>query len=156
MNSRIAEDDVLAPELMLPIQFRDLWHGARFASPETILAVNVLGQAANDLQSYRFARRRRNQRLYSEAYNWVESDDRSWAYSFVNLCEALRLSTESVRARLLGDAPAAQAEVRSVRGTARAPSDRSTALVFRLSRPANVKTMKILRGVGRGRRRATA
>jgi hypothetical protein len=159
MNPGIVEDDVLTPDLTLPIQFRDIWHGARFASPETILAVSVLGQAANDLQTYRFARRRRNQRLYSEAYNWVASDDRSWPYAFVNLCEALRLSTESVRARLLADAlPAAQTHFRSAaRATSRAPSDRSTAMVFRLSRPANVKPMKIVgRATGRGRRRATA
>src|SRR5262245_24898552 len=159
MNPGIVEDDVLTPELMLPMQFRDTWHGTRFASPETILAVSVLGQAANDLQTYRFARRRRNQRLYSEAYNWVASNDRSWPYAFVNLCETLRLSTESVRARLLGDSPSAvQTQFRSAaRAMSRAPSDRSTALVFRLSRPANIKQMKIVRrGTGRGRRRAAA
>jgi hypothetical protein len=147
MNLGIAHEDVIAPELTLPVQFRDMWHGPRAASPEMILAVSVLGQAANDLQNFRFARRRRRQRLYMEAYNWVASSDRSWPYAFLNLCDALRLSTESVRARLLGGAPSvAPAQFRgAARATSRATSDRATAMVFRLSRPANVKSMHVAR-----------
>jgi hypothetical protein len=124
-----------------------------------ILAVSVLGQAANDLQNFRFARRRRQQRLYREAYDWIASSDRSWPYAFPNLCDALRLSTESVRAKLLGDAPSvAPAGFRGApRATSRATGDRATAMVFRLSRPANVKPMKIARPArGRGRRRAAS
>ena len=36
-----------------------------------------------------------------EAYKWVASGDRSWPYSFVNLCEALKLSPEYLRAGML-------------------------------------------------------
>jgi hypothetical protein len=145
MNVGIPHEEAIAPELTLPVQFRDIWHGARAASPEMILAVSVLGQAANDLQSFRFARRRRQQQLYREAYDWVASSDRSWPYAFPNLCDALRLSTESARAQLLGDA-------RLSRRLGSAARPGATAMVFRLGRPANVKPMKIARPArGRGR-----
>jgi hypothetical protein len=162
MELAIAHEETIAPELTLPVQFHDLWHGSRAASPETILAVSVLGQAANDLQSFRFAPRRHQQRLYLEAYNWVASSDRSWPYAFLNLCDALRLAAESVRAQLLGDARSvAPAQVRNAaRATARSIEDPGPAMVFRLSRPANVRPMHVARpsrrrGAGVGTARAT-
>jgi hypothetical protein len=82
-----------------------MWHGSRRSSPEHALAVAVLWQAAADMQKFRFARRRKQQRLYRKAYEWVASDERSWPYSFVNLCEALRLSPTYLRAELLGETP---------------------------------------------------
>ena len=42
------------------------------------------------------------QRLYWEAYAWVASNDRSWPYSFVNLCELLDMVPDAVRQQLLG------------------------------------------------------
>jgi hypothetical protein len=67
------------------------------------MVLAVLEQAFGDLEKYRFATRRRQQRLYMEAYKWVASDDREWPYSFVNLCESLNISPESVRQQLLGN-----------------------------------------------------
>lgn len=142
MDDGMAQEELIAPELTLPVQFRDMWHGPGVGSPERLLAVSVLGQAANELQSFRFARRRQGQRLYMEAYQWVASNDRSWPYAFLNLCDALHLSASRVRGQLLGDAPAA------LRAMPRAAGDRGTARVFRLSRPANVKPMMIARAPG--------
>lgn len=96
-------DDVLAPEAALPTQFADIWHRSRAISPERALALAVLWEAVFDLQKFRYAQRRRQQRLYWEAYEWVASEERSWPYSFVNLCEHLDLSPESVREQLLGE-----------------------------------------------------
>lgn len=96
-------DDILTSEAALPTQFDDIWHKTRSISPERALALAVLWEAVLDLDKYRFAQRRRPQRLYWEAYDWVTSDDRSYGYSFVNLCEAIGLSVEPVRQRLLGE-----------------------------------------------------
>jgi hypothetical protein len=161
MTQGIAHEELIAPELTLPVQFRDMWHGPRAASPEKILAVSVLGQAANDLQSFRFARPRRRQRLFVEAYNWVASSDRSWPYAFLNLCDALCLSADSVRAQLLDEAPSvAPAQFRGAApATSRTTSERRTATVFRLSRPANVKSMNVARSArprGAARRSASS
>ncbi|MFN8643420.1 MAG: hypothetical protein U0802_17815 [Candidatus Binatia bacterium] len=95
-------DDVLVPEPALPSQFGDIWHRSRAISPERALALAVLWEAVFDLQKFRFATRRRQQRLYWEAYEWVASSDRRWPYSFVNLCELLALNPVAVRQQLLG------------------------------------------------------
>ncbi len=104
MSSVIVPEELLAPEPALPIQFHDVWHRTRFITSERALVLAVLWQAVIDLQKYRFAPRRRQQRLYMEAYRWVASEDRSWPYSFVNLCEAINLEPEPLRAQLLSDA----------------------------------------------------
>jgi hypothetical protein len=95
-------DDILVPEAALPAQFAEIWHKSRAISPERALALAVLSEAVVDLDKFRFATRRRQQRLYWEAYEWVASDDRIWPFSFANLCDALNLTVEPVRKQLLG------------------------------------------------------
>lgn len=102
MDSAIAYEESLVPELTLPEQFQSIWHGPALTNvPERMLAMSVLWQAIGDLRKFRYARRRKRQRLYMEAYNWVASNDRSWPYSFVNICDALGLSPAALRAAVL-------------------------------------------------------
>jgi hypothetical protein len=68
------------------------------------LAKGVLQQAAKDLRAFHDAHEATGRELYRDAYSWVISNDLSWPYSFVNVCEALGLSAEFVRAELLTDA----------------------------------------------------
>lgn len=109
MSSVIVPEDVLAPEPALPAQFYEIWHRTRFITSERSLALSVLEQATLDLQKYRFAKRRRQQRLYMEAYKWVASEDREWPYSFENLCEALNFDPVPMREKLLSVVPPATA-----------------------------------------------
>jgi len=95
--------DVLTPDQTLPVQFDDIWHHSRAIPPERMLALSVLWQAAMDIQKCKYTRHRQKMRLYREAYKWIASNDRSWPYSFVNLCEVLSLSAEGIRAKLLFD-----------------------------------------------------
>jgi hypothetical protein len=123
MKSGIAYEEVLIPELALPIQFQHMWHESSAVTPERALAVSVLWQAVTDLQNCRSARWGKQQRLYREAYQWVASNDREWPYSFVNICEALGLSPQCLRGELLAlDMSTAAAhgsgEVRAARATA--------------------------------------
>ncbi len=99
--SGILSEDLLTPEQVLPAQFYDPWHHSKTLGPERMLAVAVLWQAAMDLQKFRYAPRRKKQRLYREAYQWVASDERGWAYSFVNLCDMLSVSPQYLRRELL-------------------------------------------------------
>ncbi len=85
---------------LMPVQFRDLWSGTG-ESPERELAASVIWVAAHDLRSNRFAPRGPRQRLYVKAYQWLTSEDREWPYSFVNLCDVLKLSPDAVREELL-------------------------------------------------------
>lgn len=96
-------DDILIPEAALPTQFDEIWHKTRAIAPERALALAVMWEAVLDLDKYRFAQRRRQQRLYWEAYQWITADDRSWPFSFVNLCDSIGLTVEPVRKRLLGE-----------------------------------------------------
>ena len=68
------------------------------------LAKGVLRQAAKDLRAFHDAHEATGRELYRDAYSWVVSNDLSWPYSFVNVCEALGLSAEFVRSELLTDA----------------------------------------------------
>jgi len=72
--------------------------------PERRLAVAIFSQAANDLQKFRCARCEAGYSLYTDARKWITSDDRLWPYSFLNLCDALHLASDVVRAELLGGA----------------------------------------------------
>jgi hypothetical protein len=69
--------------------------------PERQLAVAVLSQAADDLQKFRYARSSAGYSLYADARKWITSNDRKWPYSFLNLCDALHLAADVVRAELL-------------------------------------------------------
>jgi hypothetical protein len=95
-------EDLLKPEPLLPVQFQHIWSGKCSITPERALLVAILWQAADDLRQHRHARRPKMQRLYRDAYRWVASDDRTWPYSFLNICDLLGLSAGSLRLELLG------------------------------------------------------
>ena len=95
--------EAASPDQVLPVQFHEVWQHGRNQSPERELAVSVLAQAALDIEKCRETQHGRKRRIYREAYNWVASDDRSWPYSFLNLCDTLSLSPAFLRARLLNE-----------------------------------------------------
>ena len=73
----------------------------RLSAVERKLAAAVFFQAVNDLQKFRYERRWTRRALYTDARKWIASNDRSWPYSFLNVCDALHLTADLVRARLL-------------------------------------------------------
>ena len=101
MTNAVIHEDLLQPEATLPVQFARIWHGSLPPTPERVLVVAMLALAADDLSKYRNARQGRQRRLYRDAFRWVASNDRTWPMSFVNICEALNLSAERLRATLL-------------------------------------------------------
>jgi hypothetical protein len=68
---------------------------------EVALAKGVLVQAKQDLRRFADAQDGAGREMYADAYSWVTANDLSWPYSFHNVCKALRLSPEFVRAELL-------------------------------------------------------
>jgi hypothetical protein len=77
--------------------------GSSKVCPEQKLAVAVFSQAANDLLEFRYARRGASHSLYADARKWIASNDRLWPYSFLNLCDALHLGADVIRAELIGN-----------------------------------------------------
>jgi hypothetical protein len=103
MSPVVIPEELIASEPALPVQFHEIWHKTRYVAPERSLVLAVVWQVVIDLQKYRFATRRRQQRLYMEAYRWVASDDRKWPYAFRNVAEMLDVAPERLRAQLLGE-----------------------------------------------------
>jgi len=75
------------------------------ATNQKDLAAGVLKQAAQDLRRFHGATSAIERELYLDAYRWVISDDCSWPFSFLNVCQLLNRAPESLRQELLTDAP---------------------------------------------------
>jgi hypothetical protein len=67
------------------------------------LAAGILKQAKLDLRRFQGATSGLEREFYLDAYRWVMSDDCSWPFSFLNVCQLLNLAPETVREEVLGD-----------------------------------------------------
>ena len=67
------------------------------------LASGILKQAALDLRRFHGATSAIEREFYLDAHRWVTSDDCSWPFSFLNVCQVLNLAPETVREEVLGD-----------------------------------------------------
>src|SRR5438093_13285703 len=74
-----------------------------FETSRKDLATGILKQAALDLRRFHDATSGVEREFYLDAYRWVMSDDWSWPFSFLNVCQALNLAPETVREEVLGD-----------------------------------------------------
>jgi hypothetical protein len=66
------------------------------------LAAGVLKQAERDLRRFYDAPSAIERELYLDAHRWVTSDDSTWPFSFLQVCESLNLTPEDVREDLIG------------------------------------------------------
>ena len=67
------------------------------------LAAGVLKQASQDLRRFCGATTAVERELYRDAYCWIVSDDLTWPFSFLNVCQLLDLAPVTIREQLLGD-----------------------------------------------------
>jgi hypothetical protein len=67
------------------------------------LAAGILKQAAVDLRRFHDASSAVEREFYLDAHRWVTSDDCSWPFSFLNVCQTLNLAPGTVREEVLGD-----------------------------------------------------
>jgi hypothetical protein len=75
----------------------------QFETSRKDLAAGILKQAGLDLRRFHDATRQIEREFYLDAYRWVISDDCSWPFSFLNVCQVLNLAPETVREEVLGD-----------------------------------------------------
>ena len=98
--------------VMLPEQYlREA--RSRLAEPEKRLALAVLQTVLYDCRARAAVgadgrARVESQEAYERALAYVESHDRSWPYSFENLCETIGLDPGSLRRRIARTGLAAQ------------------------------------------------
>ena len=73
------------------------------ATGQRDLAAGVLKQVAQDLRRFHGRTSAVERELYLDAYRWLVSEDISWPFSFLNVCQLLNIAPEAVREELLGD-----------------------------------------------------
>ena len=92
---------LLQPDTVLPSQYYAALRRKTEQEPERRLAVAVLQDAVECFQKYVDARDRKTRQLYLDAEAWILSADRSWPFSFDNICELLQIDPEYLRRGLL-------------------------------------------------------
>jgi len=75
----------------------------QFETSQKDLAAGVLKQAKQDLRRFHGATSAVEREFYLDAHRWVTSDDCSWPFSFLNVCQTLNLAPGTVREEVLGD-----------------------------------------------------
>ena len=75
----------------------------QFETSRRELASGILKQAGLGLRRFHDATSEIEREFYLDAYRWVISDNCSWPFSFLNVCQVLDLIPETVREEVLGD-----------------------------------------------------
>ena len=75
----------------------------QFETSRRELASGILKQAVLDLRRFHGASSAVEREFYLDAHRWVTSDDSSWPFSFLNVCQTLNLAPGTVREEVLGD-----------------------------------------------------
>jgi|RhiMetdeSRZDD1v2_1073273.scaffolds.fasta_scaffold1537552_1 hypothetical protein len=98
-DQRVADGGagVFQPDFLLPLQFFTGTRGKGYAEGERRLMLAILEDAVDCFQKYLGTKESRGRLLCSDAEEWIMSDDRSWLFSFVNVCEVLGLQPDFIR-----------------------------------------------------------
>jgi|GEM_PF-1631635 hypothetical protein len=90
-------EDLALPDPVLPVQFFSRSALKELPSGEHRLFIAVLRDAIQCVQKHAYARDRKRQGLYQDAYGWLLSDDSAWPLSFVNVCDVLQMNPDYIR-----------------------------------------------------------
>lgn len=88
---------LLQPDTLLPSQYFAALKRKGQHEPERRLAIAVLQDAVDCYQKHLRARDRKARQLFVDAEEWITSDDRTWPFSFDNVCDLLQISPEYLR-----------------------------------------------------------
>jgi hypothetical protein len=94
---------LLEPHSILPVQFFTRRQGERAWTREQCLIAAILEDAieiyVNPTPPWRSKVRRtsKTRQVSLEARRWVHSNDRTWMFSFLRICEALDLDPNAIR-----------------------------------------------------------
>ena len=88
---------LLQPDTLLPSQYFAALKRKGNHEPERRLAIAVLQDAVDCYQKHLHARDRKARQLFLDAEEWIASDDRSWPFSFDNVCDLLQINPQYLR-----------------------------------------------------------
>lgn len=103
MAQMILLDSVLAEEMAASIFVPVVTFNRPPAFPwkgEYALAAAVFTDAITLYRRHRHAVSRRGRTLFQQEKEWIFSDDTSWLFSFVNICNLLGLDPSAVRVKI--------------------------------------------------------
>ena len=85
------------PDTLLPSQFFDRVRRRTEHEGERRLMIAVLEDAVSVYRKQAGVREGRNREIFLEAEEWIEDQDRSWLFSFQNICDVLGLDADYLR-----------------------------------------------------------
>jgi len=85
------------PDTLLPSQFFDRTRRRSEHDGERRLMIAVLEDAVDVYRKQADARDPRGQALFQDAEEWIEDADRTWLFSFQNICDVLDIDSEYLR-----------------------------------------------------------
>lgn len=91
------DSSMFQPDTMLPSQYFAAMRKRVPQEAEYRLVVAVLEDAIDCFQKHRDARDAKTRQLFEDAAQWVASEDRTWPFSFLNICDVLGLDPAYVR-----------------------------------------------------------
>src|SRR5512145_1511342 len=92
---------IFQPDVLIDAQFRSTQRSRFHLDPERVLMLAVLQDAVVCFQEHILAKCKRKQSLHREAEEWIANSDRSYLFSFENVCEMLGLDASYMRQGLL-------------------------------------------------------
>ncbi len=107
------------PDTLLPLQFLAAQRQSSQVKGERRLIVAILEDAIDCFQKHLTAKDVRSRQLWQEARDWLLSDDSSWPFSYLSICEALDIHPSFLRRGILSWS------VRSAGRSASVPADRT-------------------------------
>ncbi len=85
------------PDTLLPSQFFDRVRRRTEHEGERRLMIAVLEDAVGVYRKQAGVREGRNREIFLEAEEWIEDQDRTWLFSFQNICDVLGLDADYLR-----------------------------------------------------------
>ena len=92
---------LLQPDTLLPSQYFAILKRKGAHEPERRLVVAVLEDAVDCFQKHIHARDEKARQLFVDAEEWISSEDRSWPFSFENVCDLLQINPQYLRRGLM-------------------------------------------------------
>jgi len=88
------------PDTLLPIQYFEAMRRKHLLEGEKRLILSVLEDAVDCFMKCIDSATNKGQRLFRDADEWINLEDKRWVFSFDNVCEMLDINAEYMRAGL--------------------------------------------------------
>lgn len=118
------------PDVIVIHEYLHVYRSNTAHTPEIRLIAAVLQDAIDCYLKYYSAKTRRGKRIFTEAAQWIFTQDDDWLFGFDNICEMLKLHPDYIR-RVLGQS--AQERLRLVKPSEPQQPQDFSALPLRLA-----------------------